>query len=322
MPANWIDRSVRKPTSNPATDLRSQLVNDGSCTSVAGVYDGMSALLAAQAGFQSLYLSGAALTASKALPDLGLITLEEVARTARDIVRASELPLIVDCDTGFGEVLNVMRTVHELEQVGVACVQIEDQQFPKKCGHLNDKRIVSVDDMCRKVAAARKASDNILICARTDAAFVSIDDAIARAKSYHDAGADIIFVEALVSIDAIRSVRAGVSAPLLANMTEFGRTPALSVSEWGSEGYELVIFPVSAFRIAAKAMQQFYNKLLNTGTAENALADMMSRSELYETIGYFDYESLDESIAQTVLDTAAVSTDAVSAENVNAKVLR
>lgn len=268
---------------------------------VAGAFDGMSARLARNAGIEALYLSGAALSASMALPDLGLLTLEDVCLRAREIVRASDLPLIVDCDTGFGEALNVMRAVRELEQVGAACIQIEDQQFPKKCGHLNDKKIIDIDDMCRKIAAARKASDQMVICARTDAAAVDLQDAINRAKAYRDAGADMIFVEALTSRETITEVRQALKMPLLANMTEFGRTPYLSAAEWDEAGYEVVIFPVSAFRIASAAMKGFYSGLNRDGAAEPQLDRMMSRAELYETINYYDYEELDASIAKTVL---------------------
>jgi methylisocitrate lyase len=262
----------------------------------------MSALLARRAGFEALYLSGAALSASMALPDLGLLTLEDVTRRAREVVRASGLPLIVDCDTGFGEALNVMHTARCLEEAGAACIQIEDQQFPKKCGHLNDKRLIPADDMCRKVAAARSAASDLLICARTDAAGSSLDDAIARARRYTDAGADLIFVEALTSADHIRRVRREVSAPLLANMTEFGRTPQLSLQEWHEFGYEVVIFPVSEFRIAARATERFYASLRRNGHAQEMLPDMMTRAALYDTIGYYDYEALDASIARTVLE--------------------
>jgi methylisocitrate lyase len=261
----------------------------------------MSALLARHAGFEALYLSGAAFSASMALPDLGLFTLDEVAAKAREIVRASDLPLIVDCDTGFGEALNVMHTVRVMEEVGAACVQIEDQQLPKKCGHLNDKRLVPVEEMCRKVAAAKKASTDILICARTDAAASSFDDAIMRAQRYQEAGADIIFMEALTTRQDIVRTRMEIKAPLLANMTEFGRTPELSLKEWDEAGYEIVIFPASAFRVAAGAVQRFYASLRKDGHVKEHLPQMMTRAALYDTIGYYDYEALDTSIARTVL---------------------
>jgi methylisocitrate lyase len=237
-----------------------------------------------------------------ALPDLGLITLDDVTGRAREVVRASGLPLIVDCDTGFGEALNVMHAVRCLEEVGAACMQIEDQQFPKKCGHLNDKRLIPVDDMCRKVAAARKAARELVICARTDAGAASLDDAVMRANRYAEAGAELIFVEALTSVDEIRRVRAAVKAPLLANMTEFGRTPQLSLQEWRDFGYQVVIFPVSALRIAARATELFYEDLHRNGHVKDTLPAMMTRAELYDFIGYYDYEALDASIARTVLD--------------------
>jgi len=246
-------------------------------------------------------LSGAALSASKGLPDLGLLTMEDVRSAAADIVRASSLPLLVDCNTGFGEALNVMRAVRELKGVGVAAIQIEDQQFPKKCGHLNDKKVVTSDEMCRKIAAARKASLSMVICARTDAGFISTDEAIYRANQYANSGADVIFVEALDSPEAIQRVRAEVKAPLLANMTEFGRTPETSLQEWNNYGYNLVIYPVSAFRISARAMESFYQRLKRDGHVQATKSDMMRRDELYAHIRYYDYETLDTSIAATKL---------------------
>jgi methylisocitrate lyase len=278
-----------------------KLIERKSACAAPGAYDGLSALLAKQAGFEALYLSGAAFSASMALPDLGLFTLDEVARKAHEIVRASDLPLIVDCDTGFGEALNVMHTVRVMEDVGAACVQIEDQQLPKKCGHLNDKKLVPADEMCRKVAAARKASTDILICARTDAGASSFDDAIARAKRYQEAGADIIFMEALASRQDIVRARSEIATPLLANMTEFGRTPELTLKEWDEAGYEIVIYPASAFRVAIGAVQRFYASLRRDGHVKEHLPQMMTRATLYDTIGYYDYEALDTSIARTVL---------------------
>jgi len=299
MPVKWLDGRIA--AQNLAVRL-SERLREKRVLAVPGAYDGMTGLLAAREGFEALYLSGAALSASMALPDLGMLTLEDVARRAREIVRASQLPLIVDADTGFGEALNVMRTVRELEEAGAACIQIEDQQFPKKCGHLNDKALVSVDDMCRKVAAAKRAATNLLICARTDAAAASLDEAIARANRYVEAGADIIFVEALHSLDHMREVRSRISAPLLANMTEFGRTPHTSLAEFGRLGFELVIYPVSVFRVASKAAVGFYADLKARGEAQSSLSSMMTRAELYETIGYYDYEELDAKIVKTVLE--------------------
>lgn len=299
MTVGWLEGSSGGAAGR-AECLRAMLRSKKS-TAVAGAYDGMSALLARRAGFEALYLSGAALSASKALPDLGLLTAEDVTRAARDLIRASNLPVIVDADTGFGEAMNVMRAVREFSEVGVAGIQIEDQRFPKKCGHLNDKQLVPIEDMSRKIVAARQASSDIVICARTDAAATSLQDAINRANHYARVGADVIFVEALTSVEQIQIVRKSVSAPLLANMTEFGRTPQIPLSDWSSYGFELVIFPVSAFRVSARAIESFYTSLREKGTAEDFLPQMMSRRELYEVIQYFDYEALDESIVRTVL---------------------
>jgi methylisocitrate lyase len=298
MTANWLN-GANKPAD--LSSGMSTLISGKGTIAVAGAWDGISATLAAQAGFKALYLSGAALSASMALPDLGLMTLDDVWRAARTVIRASNLPVIVDCDTGFGEALNVMRLVKEMESLGVACVQIEDQQFLKKCGHLNDKRLISAEDMSRKISAARLASDKLSLCARTDAASVSLDEAIARANLYVKSGADIIFVEALTNLDDIKRVRDEVHGPLLANMTEFGRTPQISLQEWERLGYELVIYPVSAFRVASRAMERFYHSLAAKGNVDDFLPEMMTRAELYERIGYFEYEKLDEQIVKTVL---------------------
>lgn len=301
MTAQWLNGV---DTSNPPADRFQYLLRSGDTIAVAGAWDGMSAVLAKRAGFKSLYLSGAALSASMALPDLGLLTLDDVWRAARTVIRASDLPLIVDCDTGFGEALNVMRLVKEMESIGVAAVQIEDQQFPKKCGHLNDKRLVSAEDMARKLSAARKAADRLQICARTDAASVSLSEAISRANLYRDAGASIIFVEALTNLDDMKRVRDAVKGPLLANMTEFGRTPQITLDEWEKLGFELVIYPVSALRVASRAMEDFYGSLAAKGDAADYLQSMMTRAELYERIGYFEYEKLDAQITGTVLPTS------------------
>ncbi len=298
MTAQWLNGTNQPATLSPGIKA---LCETGRATAVAGAWDGISASLAAQAGFKALYLSGAALSASMALPDLGLLTLDDVWRAARTVVRASNLPVIVDCDTGFGEALNVMRLVKEMESIGVSCLQIEDQQFPKKCGHLNDKKVVTAEDMCRKISAAKHAADKLSICARTDAAFISMDEAIERANLYVEAGADVIFVEALTNLDDIKRVRAEVKAPLLANMTEFGRTPQIPLKDWEDYGYELVIYPVSALRVGARAIENFYRSLADNGDASPHIPEMMTRAELYERIGYFEYEKLDEQIIQTVL---------------------
>ena len=269
---------------------------------IAGVYDPLSALLARQAGFDVLYLSGGALTASLGLPDVGLITMDELVARARSIVRTTRLPIVVDGDTGYGEALNTMRLVRELEDVGVAAVQLEDQVLPKKCGHLNGKQLVTPEAMAEKIAAASRARRDLRIIARTDAAgSEGIDAAIARAKLYVEAGADAIFPEALTTKDEFEAFSGALPVPLLANMTEFGRTPQTSASEFQQMGYVMAIWPVSGLRIAAKAMQQFYTTLKQTGSAADSLAQMQTRAELYDVINYFGYEALDSSIQRTII---------------------
>lgn len=270
--------------------------------SIAGAYDPIGALVARQAGFEALYLSGGALTASLGLPDLGLITMDELVDRARAIVRAVRIPLVVDGDTGFGEALNTMRLVRELEDVGVAAVQLEDQVLPKKCGHLNGKQLVTADEMAQKIAAAARARRDLRIIARTDAvATEGLDAAIDRARKYVEAGADAIFPEALVDEEQFKAFAAAIDAPLLANMTEFGRTPQTSAEQFEQMGYAMAIWPVSSLRIAAKAQEAFYNELKQTGTAAGQVKNMQTRADLYELINYFGYESLDSSIQRTIV---------------------
>jgi methylisocitrate lyase len=268
-----------------------------------GAHNGMAALQAKAAGFDALYLSGAAMTASMGIPDLGIITVEEVTFFIRQIVRAAGLPLLVDGDTGYGEALNVMHMVRTFEEAGAGAVHIEDQVLPKKCGHLNGKHLVQPSDMAAKVAAAAKARRDLVIVARTDAAAVEgMESAIARAKLYVDAGADAIFMEALTSKDMFRDAAAKLpGVTLLANMTEFGRTPNLTAAEFLELGYRMVIWPVSSLRVANKAQAKLYAALRRDGSTLAMLPDMQTRAELYDTIGLHDYEALDASIVATVL---------------------
>jgi len=260
---------------------------------VPGVFNPLSALLAERAGFEALYLSGAALAASLALPDLGVLTLDELVSAARAIVRASPLPLLVDIDTGYGETLNIVRLIRELEEIGVAAAQIEDQETPKRCGHLEGKHLISIEEMVARLNAIRYARQDLLIIARTDARGVtSLDDAMARARVYAANGADIIFPEGLQSADEFAAFRRSVDAPLLANMTEFGKTPYLTLAEFQSLGYNLVIYPVSSLRLAAKAMAEGYATLRATGTLEETLPRMLTRQELYDLIEYAAHEAM------------------------------
>jgi methylisocitrate lyase len=261
----------------------------------------MAALQAKRAGFLGAYLSGAAMSASMGLPDLGIITVEDVCFFVRQVARASGLPVLVDGDTGYGEALNVMHMVRAFEDAGAGAVHIEDQLLPKKCGHLNDKKLASPQDMAAKVAAAAKARRHLYIIARTDAAArEGMDGAVARAQMYLDAGADAIFPEALTTPEMFREFASRIKAPLLANMTEFGKTPFFTASEFEAMGYKMVIWPVSSFRVAAKAQEDLYATIRETGATEAMLPRMQTRAELYDMIGYHEFEALDASIIATI----------------------
>lgn len=282
------------------------LIDNPSIVEMPGAHNAQAALQAKAAGFQALYLSGAAMSASMGLPDLGIISVDDVCFFVRQIVRATDLPVLVDGDTGYGEVLNVMQTVRTFEEAGAAAVQLEDQILPKKCGHLNDKRLASADEMARKVAAAAKARKEMLIVARTDAAASEgVESAIKRANMYVEAGADVIFSEALTTPEMFEAFTAEVKAPLLANMTEFGRSPLLTAKELEAIGYNLVIWPVSSLRVANKAQEELYAALARDGSAKSMIERMQTREELYRTISYHDYESLDASIVQSIAPTQA-----------------
>ena len=256
-----------------------------------GAHNGMSALQARAAGFKALYLSGAAMTASMGLPDL------------RQIVRAAALPLLVGGDTGYGEALNVMHMVRVFEEAGAGAVHLEDQLLPKKCGHLNDKKLADAHDMAAKVAAAAKARRDLVVIARTDAAASEgLDGAVARAKLYVEAGADAIFPEALNTAEMFRAFAERMpGVPLLANMTEFGKTPFFTASEFEQMGYAMVIWPVSSLRVANKAQEQLYAAIARDGGTHNMIDLMQTRSELYDTIKLHAYEALDHSIVQTIV---------------------
>ncbi|MGD0288599.1 MAG: methylisocitrate lyase [Candidatus Binataceae bacterium] len=296
----WLSNDATE--SAPPGERLAQLWGAGGILKIPGAHNALAGLLAKRAGFRALYLSGAALSASLGLADLGILGLEEVCLFTRTISRATGLPLIVDGDTGFGGILNVMRTVREVEDAGGAAIQIEDQSLPKKCGHLNDKRLVAPDEMAAKIAAAVRARRHLRIIARTDAAGVEgIDAAINRARLYRKAGADAIFPEALTTAEMFRTFAREIDAPLLANMTEFGRTPYFTADQFEDFGFNMVIWPVSALRIAAKAIGSLYESLMRDGTAEPLLDRMQTRAQLYETIGYEDYEALDQSIGHSIV---------------------
>jgi methylisocitrate lyase len=280
-----------------------QLLTQPDIIQMPGAYNGLAARQAMKAGFEALYLSGGAMSASLGLPDVGIITVDEVCFFIRQVVRASGLPILVDGDTGYGEVLNVMHMVRSFEEAGAAAVHLEDQILPKKCGHLNDKKLASPQEMAAKVQAASRARRDLIIIARTDAAASEgLDGAVARARLYLEAGADAIFPEALTDAAMFRAFAERLpGVPLLANMTEFGRTPFYTADEFAQMGYRMVIWPVSALRVAAKAHEELYQSIRAHGGAHRMVERMQTRAELYDTIGYSDYEALDSSIAKTVL---------------------
>lgn len=292
--------------SEPAGSRFRRLLDRPGILQMPGTHNGMAALQAKAAGFDALYLSGAAMTASMGLPDLGVITVDEVCFFIRQVARASGLPVLVDGDTGYGEALNVMNMVRAFEDAGAAAVHIEDQLLPKKCGHLNDKKLADANDMAARIAAAAKARRHLYVIARTDAAASEgLEGAVARAKLYVQAGADAIFPEALTTAETFRVfTRALPDVPLLANMTEFGRTPFFTASEFEAMGYRMVIWPVSSLRVANKAQEELFAVIRRDGGTRGMVERMQTRAELYEAIGYHAYEALDASIVETIVPRA------------------
>ncbi len=296
----FLLNSVR-PAKTAGAMFRERLTTPG-IMRMPGVYNGLSAQQAKAAGFDSLYLSGAAVSASMGLPDLGVTTIDDLCYYTRQCWHASGLPMLVDGDTGFGEALNVMNMVVRFEESGAGAVQIEDQILPKKCGHLNDKKLADAREMAAKVAAASRARRDLVIIARTDSvASEGIDAAVDRANLYLEAGADAIFPEALYGDDMFKAFAERVKAPLLANMTEFGKTPFRTAEEFEQMGYSMVIWPVSALRMAGKAHETLYRTIAAEGGAKSVVPQMQTRAELYETLGYHDFEALDSSIVKTIV---------------------
>lgn len=284
---------------SPGQQLR-ELVAEATIQ-VPGAPNALAARLIERAGYDAMYLSGAAFSAGVlALPDVGLFTLTELAQQANYLTRSCGLPLIVDADTGFGEALNVERSVVELEAAGAAAIQLEDQQFPKRCGHLSGKALVEPAVMCAKLraAAGAKTDTSLVIIARTDARGVtSLADAIDRAKRYLDAGADWIFPEALQSKDEFAEFARAIEAPLVANMTEFGKSPLLALEELAELGYAAVLYPVTLLRVAMKAMESVLNVLAVDGTQADLLDLMQTREELYDLLDYKLFEERDRAHA-------------------------
>jgi len=261
---------------------------------IPGVFNALVAKMAERLGFQAVYLSGGALSAAAGVPDIGLLSLNDFVEFARTLAQATALPVLCDADTGFGEVLNVERTVHLFEHAGVAGIHLEDQVMPKRCGHLAGKKLVEPEVMATKIRAAVAARQDrdFVIIARTDARGVTnFDDAVRRAQLYLDAGADAIFPEALESAEEFAAFARAVKAPLVANNTEFGRSPNLDMTEFGNLGYRMVLFPLTAFRSALKAAQETLDDIAKKGHQRDRLPSMLTRAELYDLIDYAGYEA-------------------------------
>jgi len=269
-----------------------------------GAFNALTAMQIERAGFDAVYVSGAGIAAAQGLPDIGLLSMAEVVADAGTIARAVVIPALADADTGYGPPLSVMRTVQAFEQAGLAGLHLEDQESPKKCGHLPDKRLVSVAEMAQKIGAAVEArrDPDFLIVVRTDARAVEgLDGAVKRARAYADAGADAVFPEALESAEEFKAFaqalkKEGVTVPLVANMTEFGKTPYLTVKEFEALGYRLVLFPVTALRVAARAIEALLEELKSLGTQQRSLDKMQTRQRLYELLRYAEYEKRDDDI--------------------------
>jgi methylisocitrate lyase len=256
---------------------------------VVGAINAYAALLAERAGFRALYLSGAGVANhSLGLPDLGVIQLADVLTDAARITAATDLPLLVDVDTGWGHEYTIARAVRELERAGVAAIQIEDQVGAKRCGHRPGKELVDPDEMVARVRAAVAARDELLVVARTDAA--AVEDTIERARRYVGAGADVIFAEALRSLDDLRRVTSSVDAPVLVNLTEFGLTPFWTLDELRDAGAAVALYPLSASRAAARASERVYETIRREGTQAPAVDEMQTRDELYDVLDYLRYE--------------------------------
>ncbi len=260
------------------------------CVTMPGAINALSARLIERQGFEAMYLSGAVLANSVGgMPDVGLTTLTESENHSKSIARVTSIPIVADADTGYGEAGNAARAVQVLEQAGVSGIHLEDQVFPKRCGHLEGKELVAAEDFCEKLTAAAKAknSSDFVLIARTDARGVAgFDEAVRRANLYLDAGADAIFPEALRDKEEFARFAKEVDAPLLANMTEFGTTPYLKVEEFAEIGYNMVIFPVTLQRAAMKAMEDVLQSIRRDGTQQACLDRMQRRDELYDLLGY------------------------------------
>ncbi len=295
-----MSEALLKPLSHAEKCARLRTLIKGT-VAMPGGFNAITAKIIEDVGFEGLYISGAGLANGVGgYPDIGFLTASEMTAQAGYIARAVNIPAIMDIDNGYGEAINVFRTVQEAERQGLCGVHIEDQVIPKRCGHLDGKQVISAEHMCEKIAAAVEARQNpdFLIIARVDSkAVYGFDDAVARANRYMAAGADMIFAEALTTREEFEEFPRQVKAPLLANMTEFGKTPYLTLQEFEGFGYNIVIFPMTAFRIMMKAVEDGMRTLRKEGTQSGLLERMTSRQDLYRLIHYQDYERLDAGLA-------------------------
>ena len=275
-------------------------LKSGKLLKFPGAFSPLSAMQIEKLGFEGVYISGSVLSNDLGYPDIGLTTLSEVAARGRQIARVTKLPSIIDADTGFGVALNAARTIQEFIEMGLSGCHLEDQENPKRCGHLDGKKLVGTEEMLQKIKAAssqRRLDENFVIIARTDArASEGLDKAIERAKAYIDAGADVIFTEALENEGEFEAFRKAVKAPLLANMTEFGKSKLLSAKTLENLGYNIVIYPVTTLRLAMKAQEEGLKHILQEGSQEKILDRMQHRKELYELTRYEEYNSFDQNI--------------------------
>jgi len=289
---------AKKAPEQKRADFRNALAS-GRLLQFPGAHAPIVSLVIEEQEFDGVYISGAALSAELGLPDIGLTTLHEVANRGHQIASVTGLPAIIDADTGFGEAMNAARTIQEIEAAGLAGCHIEDQLSPKRCGHLDNKVIIERAEMVQKVRAAAdaKSDPNFLLMARTDAkASEGLESAIVRAKAYVDAGADAIFPEALHTEAEFEAVRKAISVPLLANLTEFGKTPLLTRKQLEDLGYNIAIYPVTSLRLAMKAVEDGYAALKRDGTQANLVGDMQTRARLYDLLRYEDYNRYDQTL--------------------------
>ena len=299
----WLEGNSCNP--KPAGERLREFLARPEILRSPGAHNAMAGLLAKEQGFEALYISGGGVTTTLGLPDLGIMSLQELCFIVRQVFRATDLPLIVDGDVGYGGTLNAMRTVQDLEQAGAAAVHIEDQMLPKKCGHLNDKRLVSIDEASAKIAAAKKAASHLVIIARTDAAAVEgIDGAVERAQAYKQAGAEMTFPDGLTSEEEFRHFADVVPGLKMANMTEFGRTPHFTAEQFQDFGYDIVIWPATSMRVAGYALRDLYSHIKSEDGTAGFEDRMLTRAESYALIGYHDIEALDSSVAKSLVPAA------------------